>query len=636
MRPGIVASLLAASAATAAACGGSSSSAPPGPVTFSKDIAPIVFANCAPCHRPGEVAPFSLLTYADAAARSHEIAEQTLDRHMPPWLPERGEFPILGERRLRDDQIDAIQRWVRAGAPEGNPADLPTPPVWPEGWQLGRPDEIVTMARPYMTSPGTEDVYRNLVFRTSLKTDVFVRGVEFKTNGAPIHHAVIRMDRTSASRRRDGGDGQPGFDGMAMHSVQDPDGHFIGWAPGRGPILAPDGMPWRLERGADLVVEVHLVPSDKPAGVQPSIALFLTGTPPVRTPLTVKMSAKLLDIPPGMPDYVITDTYELPVAVDLLSVYPHAHYLGKEMRVTATLPDGAVKPLLHIRHWSFHWQQDYRYATPIPLPPGTKVTMRYTFDNSEANPSNPRRPPVRVQTGGRSTDEMADLGLQVMPASVADAERLARSFDERYKLANVAMGEKRVREEPNNAEYRAFLGGSYVDAGRFADAIPHLETAVRLDERSAAAHNYLGIALMEERRLADAIARFRRASALAPRDEVLQFNLGNALGGASRFVEAVAAYERAIALNPDFADAHVNLGTLLLSRGRVKEAVARFQRAVALRPDSAVVQNNLGGALAAAGRYVEAMPHVRRALQLNPGYGPAQENLKRLQQMGIR
>lgn len=487
-----------------------------------------------------------------------------------------------------------------------------------------------------MTSPGTEDVYRNLVLRTTLKSDVFVRGVEFKTNGAPIHHAVIRMDWTSASRRRDGADGQPGFDGMAMHSVQDPDGHFIGWAPGRGPILAPDGMPWRLERGADLVVEVHLVPSDTPVAVQPTIALFLSATPPVRTPLTVKMSAKLIDIPPGMPDYVVTDTYELPVAVDVLSVYPHAHYLGKEMRVTATLPDGGVKPLLHIRHWSFHWQQDYRYAAPIALPPGTRVTFRYTFDNSAANPSNPKRPPVRVQTGGRSTDEMADLGLQVMPKSVADAERLARSFDERYKLANVAMAEKRAREEPNNAEYRAFLGSSYVDVGRFADAIPHLEAAVRLDERSAPAHNYLGVALMEQGRLPDAIAHFRRASALAPRDEVMHFNLGNALGGASRFAEAAAAYERAIAVNPDFADAYVNLGTLLLSRGRVKEAVARFQRAVDVGPDSAVLQNNLGGALAAAGRYVEAMPHVRRALQLNPGYGPALDNLKRLQQMGIR
>ena len=287
--------------------------------------------------------------------------------------------------------------------------------------------------------PTKDDVYRNLVLRTPLTTGVFVRAVEFKTGGAPIHHAVIRVDPTSASRRRDGQDGQPGFDGMAWN-IQDPDGHFIGWAPGRGPIVAPEGMPWRLSRGADLVVELHLTPTDTPVTLQPSVALFLTSTPPAQTPLTVKMGSKLIDIPAGERSYVVTDIYELPVPVDLLSVYPHAHYLGKEMLFTARLPDGAEKSLLHIKQWNFHWQQDYRYVTPIPLPRGTTLTMRYTFDNSEGNTHNPRNPPVRVQAGPRSTDEMAEIGLQVLPKSPEDAARLTESFDRREKLANVAHG----------------------------------------------------------------------------------------------------------------------------------------------------------------------------------------------------
>ena len=634
MRPRILVVLLISSTLSGAAC--ARSAPPPAPVTFNKDIAPILFTNCAPCHRPGEVAPFPLLTYADAVKHADSIADETRERHMPPWLPARGEFPILGERRLRDDQIDAIQRWVAGGKVEGNPADLPKAPEWSSGWQLGRPDEIVTPPRPFMLDPTTEDVYRNLVLRTSLKAGVFVRAVEFKTGGAPIHHAVIRVDRTQASRRRDGEDGKPGFDGMAWDIIQDPDGHFIGWAPGRGPIVAPEGMPWRLDRGADLVLELHLVPSRKPLVIQPTVALYLTDTPPVQTPLTVKMGSKLIDIPAGARDHVITDTYDLPVPVDLLSVYPHAHYLGKEMRVTATLPDGTVKSLLDIPHWDFHWQQDYRYITPIPLPRGTRVTMRYTFDNSEANGDNPSDPPVRVRLGPRSVDEMAELGLQLMPMSTADAALIAQSFDDRDTLASVALGEMRVKESPDNAEDRMFLGGAYVEAGRFADAIPHLEAALRLEMRSATAHSDLGTALMAQGRPADGLRHLQRAAALAPRDENILFNYGNALSKSARAADAAAAYQRALAINPDFPDAHVNLGTLLFSRGQVKEALPHFERAVALKPNSAVIHGNLGSALAASGRYAEALLEFQRALALNPDYAPALENVQRLQQMGIR
>src|SRR5262249_9803356 len=259
------------------------------------------------------------------------------------------------ERRLTDAQIDAIQRWVAGGAVEGNPSDLPAAPVWPSGWQLGQPDAVVQPAHAYTVRPSDDDVYRNLVIRTGLTSAKFVRAVEFKTNGAPIHHAVIRVDRTAASRRRDGEDGQPGFEGMAWNTVQDPGGHFVGWAPGRGPIVAPEGMPWPLDPGADLVVELHVVPSKKPLVIRPAIGLFFSAAPPAETPVTVKMGSKLIDIPAGASDHPITDVYEMPVSVDLLGVYPHAHYLGKDMRVTAAFPDGSSKTLLHIPHWSFHW-----------------------------------------------------------------------------------------------------------------------------------------------------------------------------------------------------------------------------------------------------------------------------------------
>jgi tetratricopeptide (TPR) repeat protein len=624
--------LVAAAALGAQGC----SQEPPAPAipTFSKDVAPIVYSSCASCHRPDGIAPFSLLTYADAASHADEIADQVASRHMPPWLPEPGEFPFVGDRRLRDDQIATLKQWAAAGAPEGNARDLPPRPSFADGWQLGRPDAIVTLPKPYVVRPGTEDIYRNLVLPTSLTSDVYVRAVEFQTGGAPIHHAVIRMDRTAASRRRDGEDGQPGFDGMAWQGVQDPDGHFVGWAPGRGPIAVPDGMPWRLDRGASLVVEVHLLPSDVPIDVQPTVGLFFTAAPPVHRPLTVRMGSKLIDIPAGESNYVVTDSYELPVPVELLGVYPHAHYLGREMLATATMPGGVTKTLLHIRHWNFHWQQDYRYAAPIALPAGTRLTMRYVYDNSAANEHNPHAPPVRVRAGPESTDEMAELGLQLLPKSREDANRIAAAFAERELLANIALGESRVREEPNVAEYRVFLGGAYVDAGRFAEAVPHLEAALRLKDRSADTYNYLGAARMAEGRVAEALTQFQRAASAAPRDERLHFNVGTAQAALSRAEAAEAAFRRALAINPEYTDAHVNLGLLLIGRGRMPEALTHFQRAVDINPESAFLQNNLAGALAMAGRYAEAMRHVERALQLQPGYGPALDNLQKLKRIG--
>jgi Tfp pilus assembly protein PilF len=604
--------------------------------TFDKDVAPIVYSNCAPCHRPGEVAPFSLLTYADVVKHADNIVRETSKRHMPPWLPDHGEFPILGERRLRADQIDTIRQWVEAGMKEGSAADLPPAPRWPEGWQLGKPDIVLTPDRPFKLTPGTEDVYRNLIVHPSRGSDVYVRAVEFRTNGAPIHHAVIRVDRSGAPRRRHGEGGQPGFDGMAWQSIEDPDGQFIGWAPGRGPIVSPDRMPWKLPAGADLVLELHMLPVKKPAVIQPTIALFVTPDPPVQSPLTLTMSPKAIDIPAGKSDYTITDSYELPVPVDLLSVYPHAHYLGKDMLVTAAFPDGSTKTLLHIPHWSFHWQQDYRYASPVALPAGTRLTMKYTYDNSDDNEDNPHHPPVRVRLGPKSTDEMAQLALQVLPKSLADAARLVQAFDDRDEEANVELAEMRVRENPNSAEDRAFLGASYLDVGRTADAVPHLEAAVRLDPRLATAHSDLGSALLAEGHLQSALEHLRRAAALAPNDPTIAFNLGNALLSASDAHAAAAAYTRALAISPDYADAHVNLGKLLFTNGRVADALPHFARAAALSPKSAVILTDYGSALAAAGHYADALVQIQRALALNPDYAPALDDLHRLQQMGVR
>jgi Flp pilus assembly protein TadD len=617
-----------------AAVGGACRRAPepskPAP-TFARDVAPILYAKCAACHHTGELAPFPLLEYQDAARWSESIAIETKARVMPPWLPSPNTPEFLDVRRLTDDEIDVLQRWHRAGAPMGNPADAPKQPAFTTNWQLGAPDAIATLTRPYVLQPGPRDITRNVVMRVSLPATKFVRAVEFRTGGAPIHHAVIRVDRTTSSRQRDGEDGQPGFEGMGSPEVQDPDGHFIGWTPGRGPILSPDGLPWRLERGSDLVVELHLVPSRRAAAIQPTVALYFTDIAPARTPVFVKMGSKAIDIPAGQNDYLVTDTYALRSDVELLSVYPHAHYLGQRMTVTATRPGGSTQDLLTIPQWNFRWQQDYRYATPVRLPRGTSITMRYTYDNSAKNAANPHHPPQPVYFGPRSTDEMASLGLQFLTATPQDGEALVAEFQQRETSDNIAAGQAQVRRNAADAEGQLLLGGSYVDAGRAADALAPLKAAVRLSPKSASAHNYLGGALMSLGRIPDAIEHLRLAAALSPRDERYQTNLGNALNAAGRGAEAAAAFQRALALNADFGAAHANLGLVLFGQRRFAEALPHFQRAADLAPDSATAQSDLGAALAAVGRVAEAIDRLRLALKLQPGYAPALENLARLQ-----
>lgn len=599
--------------------------------TYTRDVAPILFAKCAPCHRAGELAPFPLLEYQDAARWSQSIAIETKARIMPPWLPSPNAPEFLGVRRLSDAEIDTIQRWHAAGAPLGEAADLPPAPTFSTGWQLGEPGAVATLPRPFMLSPGPRDVTRNIVMRVPINATKFVRAVEFRTGGAPIHHAVIRVDRTSSSRQRDGEDGQPGFEGMGSPEVQDPDGHFIGWTPGRGPILSPDELPWRIERGSDLVVELHLVPTKVAAAIQPTVALFFTDVAPTRTPVFVKMGSKAIDIPAGQSDYLVTDTFTLPSDVTLLSIYPHAHFLGKAMTVTATRPGGTTQSLLSLPQWNFRWQQDYRYSTPVTLPKGTTIAMKYTFDNSAKNPANPQSPPQPVYYGPRSIDEMASLGLQLLPATTADGDALVKLFDQRETAQNIDAGLAQVRRDARNAEGQLLLGGSYVDAGRFADAIAPLTAAVQLSPRSASAENYLGGALFALGRGAEALPHLQRATQLSPRDERYHVNLGNVLNAAGRPAEAAASYERALVLNSDFGAAHANLGMMLFAHGRLSEALVHLTRAAELAPGSAPAESDLGGVLAAMGRKDEALVHLRRALQLDPGYGPALQNMARLQ-----
>src|SRR4051812_23225845 len=259
-----------AAAAVWLVCGSTSTARAAAPVTFTRDVAPILFSQCATCHRPAGPAPFSLLTYADARRHAAQIAAVTHTRVMPPWKPEPDGPPLLNERRLTRAQIDTLERWVRDGTPEGAPSDLPPAPVWTRGGQLGTPDLVVDLPE-YVVPAGGADVFRNFVVPVPGAVARYVRGLEFRPGNRAVHHANIRIDPTRASRefaaadlaRRSAADTDAGLDGPILKTADYPDGHFLGWTPGQITPLAPPGLAWRLEANSDLVVQLHLQPTGK-------------------------------------------------------------------------------------------------------------------------------------------------------------------------------------------------------------------------------------------------------------------------------------------------------------------------------------------------------------------------------------
>ncbi len=553
----------------------------PAPLTFSRDVAPILFARCVRCHHPGGPAPFSLLDYSAARPHATQIARATLARYMPPWKAEAGHVALVGETRLTDRDIDIIQRWVEAGAPEGARADLPRAPAIAAGWQMGAPDLEVRLT-PYTLSAGGADVFRIFVAAIPVDRLRFVRGFEFRPGGRVVHHATIRVDRTPASRTRDEADPAAGYDGLLAYSASYPDGHFLGWSPGQLAPFLPRGLAWRLEPGTDLVVELHMQPSGKPETIEPSIGLFFSEDPPTRTPTMLRLGRQTFEIPAGEREYTVTDAFELPVDVDALALQPHAHDLAREVEVVAVSPGGPTRTLLAIRDWDFRWQQVYRFVDPVPLRKGTRVEMRFVYDNSAANSRNPHRPPRSVSWGQRSSDEMGDLWLQVLAPSEADRGLLSERFRPKALAEDITGYVARIRAEPS----------------------------------SAALHDDLALLYLEAGRMTDAVDEFAASLALAPGSAVGHFNLGTALAFSGRTGEAMVEYRRALAIRADYALAHNNLGGLLLHLGDLDGALTHLREAVALDPRNADAQENLGRVYDQRGERLLAERHTAEAARL--------------------
>jgi len=605
-------------------------------VTYHANIAPILDQQCASCHRPitGNPndplcvagAPFSLLDYKTVKSHANEIAEATATRAMPPWLPESGPHRFANERRLSDAQIALIQRWVDQGAPEGETTKKAAL-AWPDGWQLGTPDLVVTMPESFTIPARGGDVFRNFVFPVPSSPTRYVRAIEFRAdNPKAIHHANIAVDPSRLARRLDRAEPGPGFAAMPEDQVV----NVYGWSPGRVPVMESADTAWTLDEGSDLAVQLHMIGGAAPETVRPSIGLYFSSTPPTRTPVVIKLESKVIDIPAGEPAYVVEDSYVLPADVDVVSVYPHAHYLAKQMTGTAVLPDGSRQTLLSIPQWDIRWQDQYRYVTPLSLPAGTTLQMRFTYDNSDRNTHNPARPPTRVMWGPKSSDEMAALWMEVIPRQAGDVARLEADHVERALRADIASAEAQVRARPEDARARNYLATKYVQAGRVPAAIDELRRALQIAPADAEAHSNLGSVLLSQGNIVEASAHLRKAIQIAPNDDRVRFNYGNLLQASGRTDDAIAEFRRAVQLDADNADAHFNLAMLLGPRQQLDEAVAHLRRVIEINPRNADAHRNLGVALGLQGRLEDAIRHDRTSLRLQPDSASTRDHLNAL------
>lgn len=603
----------------------SSVSAEPGqtsrkrPLTFTSDVAPIIFEHCASCHRPGGPGPFSLLAYDEVRLRARQIVDVTRRRYMPPWKPVPGfGGPFAGDRRLTDEKIATISAWVEQGTVEGDAADLPPIPELPTGWRLGSPDLVVAMSETYTLPASGPDVYRNFVLPIPISERKYVAGLEFRPGNSHVHHAILRIDPTSSARDLDRADPEPGYDGMLGDRAVFPDGHFLGWTPGKMPSVAPQGMAWRLDPGTDLVLQVHMMPMGMREPLRAEVGLYFADKPPTQTPALVRLSSAAIDIPAGQGTYVVEDRYTLPADLSVLAIYPHTHYLGRRIESFAELPGGDTRWLLLIEDWDFNWQDEYRYVDPVPLPKSSTVVMRYTLDNSSANPRNPRKPPVRVTFGPQSTDEMAELTLQVLPSNPADHARLVDDVWRKLRADNIASFRVLVARNPRDYVSHTGLGVRYFEEGDVKQAIEHLEEAIRLAPTFAAAHNNLAATLARSGRPQEALTHYNRAIELEPDNAQTRSNLGGLLQSMGRLADAERQYRLAIQLQPRHAGAHHNLANLLQSADKLDEAVMHYRLALGIAPETAETHGNLGRTLVFQGKRTEAVSEYREALTRNP------------------
>ncbi len=414
--------------------------------TYSSDVAAILQKNCLECHRRGQVGPFPLETYAQASQRQPgDISLVTGDRRMPPWKAAPQATPrFKHDRSLSPADIATLAAWAEAGAPEGDPSRVPTPPAFADDWALGTPDLVIEMPGDFAVPASGTDVYRCFVIPTHLGEDRYVSAIEYQPgNRRVVHHLLGYVDTTGQGRKRDNADDGPGYScfsgpGIEIH------GDLGGWAPGNEPSRLPEGVGRLLPADADVVVQVHYHPSGKPETDRSRIGLHFSKTP-VKQTMQWSLAGKFdLKIPPGDANHEARAQWKIPVDVEALAVTPHMHMIGRDMHMWVTFPDGRDQDLITIADWDFGWQNTYYFEQPLVLPQGTVLKLVAHFDNSENNPKNPNKPPKLVKFGEGSTDEMC-IGFIALTKKGQDLTRPGEKDDLRQIIDKDFEGIRKKR-----------------------------------------------------------------------------------------------------------------------------------------------------------------------------------------------
>lgn len=417
--------------------------------TYARHVAPILNANCIECHRSEGIGPFPLESYEEVKARARMIAHVTEQRIMPPWRAQQGYGSFRDERYLSERQIGLLAAWLKGGAKQGAKDDMLARPVWPAPrWQLGKPDLVIEMDQDFHIRATGEDIYRYFVVPVELLGDRAIAAWEFRPGDAKaVHHSLVYLDYTGKARAEDRKDTSYGFSyfrrGGFFTSFNSRQAKYIGgWAPGLDPIKLPPGHAVALEgKPADAVFEIHYRPYGKITKDRSRIGLYFAKEPVTNWVAGTVAGTLDVVIKPEDRNYWRQVHMDVPRDLKLIGVSPHMHYLGREVKAVATLPDGSEVPLLYIPDWDFRWQNVYMFREPIRLPAGSRIDAWFRFDNSTKNPYNPHSPAKTIRWGWASDEEMCELWMRF----VADTPKDRRS------IRNAGNSSWRRLAEPSRA-----------------------------------------------------------------------------------------------------------------------------------------------------------------------------------------
>jgi hypothetical protein len=403
--------------------------------TFSKEIVRIFQDNCQTCHHPGDIAPFSLMSYAEARPHALDIKYMTQTRQMPPWKPSTSCSELANPRVLSQDAIDLIAKWVDAGAPKGDDADLPPALQFTGGWALGQPDMVVKSPEAY-TPPANQDMYRCFTMPTNLTADQYVTAIDVRPGDRnTVHHVIAFIDTNGTSASLDEKEPGPGYQcfGGPGFTITSLDATTLGgWAPGFRPVPLPEGVAYSLPKNSRIVLQVHYHPhTASPAPDQTEIGVYYSKSKPQKLLRILPLFNSNFTIPPNDSNYRVTASFaNLFFNAHLWVVAPHMHLLGKKISVNGTLPNRLNLCLININDWDFNWQGMYRFKDPVAIPIGTTVNVEAFYDNSTGNFRNPNTPPKPVSWGEATTDEMcfAFLGITLDDENLAAGKTVDASW----------------------------------------------------------------------------------------------------------------------------------------------------------------------------------------------------------------